>query len=317
VACFATVSAASATTVKCQQTVAKAAGAYAQARAKFLAGCEQAKIKGKLPASTMCTTEPKTLGNLTKAADKLNKDIATACGGKDKICGVDTDGTEDSPSSISFPSTCQNLENGTCNGAINHCGDVAQCLKMRGRRGDGPDQHALQRRPRPGTTGDKVLNKCQSTISAEASKFLQAKSKILQKCWDSRLSGKHNDSCPDQNAALKTPAAKAFDDIAKRRPRRSRPSARRAAAATRRAAAPTTSPSRRSASRRAAPTSRSRLARIAARSAPWIRSASSCSASTASRSTRWTASTAVPFRNSLRIGRVQRCGGADLHQPPR
>ena len=215
VACFAAVSTASATTVKCQQTVAKAAGAYAQARAKSLEGCEQAKIKGKLPAGTVCTTEPKTLGNLVKASDKLNKDIATACGGKDKICGVDTDGTEDSPSSIGFPNSCQNLENGTCNGAINHCGDVAQCLKCVADSATDQTSVLYHGDLVPGTTGNKVLNKCQSTIGAEASKFLQAKSKILQKCWDARLSGKHNDVCPNPAAADKTPARKAADDIAK------------------------------------------------------------------------------------------------------
>ena len=36
----------------------------------------------------------------------------------------------------------------------------------------------------------KMLNKCQVAIGKNAAKFLTAKEKILNKCWDAKLSGK-------------------------------------------------------------------------------------------------------------------------------
>ena len=43
----------------------------------------------------------------------------------------------------------------------------------------------------------KALNKCQQEIGKVADKFLRAKSKALQKCWDQRLKGLHAANCPD------------------------------------------------------------------------------------------------------------------------
>jgi hypothetical protein len=219
VACLATASTAGAVispAVKCQQAIAKAAGKYAQDRAKFLELCELGKIKAKLPAGTVCTTETKTLENLTKSAATLSKAIASGCGGKDKICGT-SDVGEVSASSIGYPSVCQNVEGGSCNNAISHCGDIAQCQQCLADAAT--DQtNALYHADLIPTDPkvQKVTNACQQAISKEAAKFLQAKSKALVTCWDQRLLGKHSDVCPDgSNPDPKSAPRKAFDAIAK------------------------------------------------------------------------------------------------------
>ena len=89
---------------------------------------------------------------------------------------------------------CPNFEKGNCTNAINDCGDIATCLACIA--GAASDQAmtlyygdiALQ-------TADKALNKCQVTIGKATSAFLNSKSKILQKCWDARLNGKHGLAC--------------------------------------------------------------------------------------------------------------------------
>ena len=73
---------------KCRAAIIKATATFVQARAKARQGCEQAKLGGKLAASTRCATEPKTSGRLDKAADKLAAAIGKACGGADKTCGT-------------------------------------------------------------------------------------------------------------------------------------------------------------------------------------------------------------------------------------
>ena len=62
---------------------------------------------------------------------------------------------------------------------------------------------------------DKDENKCQQTILKEVWKFYQTKSKLLQKCWDKRLLGKHSDDCPDAGAATGSEAQKAAEKLAK------------------------------------------------------------------------------------------------------
>lgn len=206
---------ASAEPAKCQRAVAKAAAKYEQDRTKTLNLCEQGKIKATLPPSTDCASEPTAAGKIAKAAESLRGTIAKACGGKDKVCGVDSDDTEDFPAEIGFPATCHDLDGTGCDGVVADCGDVADCLVcVAGVATDaasGITHGALV----PGTGDDKTLSKCQKAISRESAKFLRKKAQTLQKCWDQRLNGKHADVCPDPLAAATSPARKAAETIAK------------------------------------------------------------------------------------------------------
>ena len=79
--------------VKCQQAISAAAQKYEDARAKTLAKCEEARVKGKLAVTTVCdaTVAPpgdqKTIDKITKADTKRSGAIAKACGGGDKAFG--------------------------------------------------------------------------------------------------------------------------------------------------------------------------------------------------------------------------------------
>jgi len=206
---------ASAEVVKCQRAVAKASAKYAQDRAKALARCEGLKVKGTLTSGTVCESEAKTAALIVKAAAKLRKDLATGCGGKDKICGVDPDGTEDTPSEIGFPASCHDLADAGCDGALAHCGDLGDCLLCVGDAAVDLESAQAAGDLVPGTAADKTLNKCQQAIVKESSLLLQQRSKILQKCWDLRLRGQHAAPCPDASAPPKSASRKAFDDLTK------------------------------------------------------------------------------------------------------
>jgi hypothetical protein len=67
----------------------------------------------------------------------------------------------------------------------------------------------------PGTTANRPLNACQQAVEKQTALLLQQRTRILQRCWDLRLRGKHADTCPNGGAAPKTAARKAFDDLAK------------------------------------------------------------------------------------------------------
>jgi hypothetical protein len=195
--------------VKCQQAIAKASSALVQDRSKILLKCEQAKIKGKLPAGTNCAAQ--SAEALAKAEAKLTSAIAKACGGKDKTCGTPDD---DTLAAIGWPATCPSLRGG-CAAPIAHCGDVAACLACLDRTAAADTNGLYHAALVPGTTANKTLNKCQQAIGGAGSKFLQAKSKALLACWDQRLKGKHAGLCPDPGASPKSPPGKAWLAIQK------------------------------------------------------------------------------------------------------
>jgi hypothetical protein len=183
---------------KCQQAIVKESAKLIQTKAKALQKCEDGRVKGKLPASTDCVAEPKTALVIQKAGDKLAGALGKKCGGADKTCG--TGGDDDPLGSIGWGSTpaCPDFGSAGCTDAIADCGDVAACLSCASGAAAiaavGVDYDDLV----PAAFGTKsTLNKCQRAVGKEATKFLQARSKALQKCWDARLKGKHANPCPD------------------------------------------------------------------------------------------------------------------------
>jgi hypothetical protein len=195
--------------VKCERTIAEASAEFAQSKSKALQSCEDKKAGGKLVATTDCHTEAKTAASIQKAVDKLASTVAKDCGGKDKTCGTADD---DALPTIGWGAVgaCPNFEGGSCTGPITDCNGIADCIACVDEAavdqaitlyyGDLADEEFA--------TGS-VVNKCQRAIGKETTKFLQAKSKALQKCWDERMKGKHENDCPDPGDG------KAVDAIAK------------------------------------------------------------------------------------------------------
>ncbi len=180
--------------VKCKAAIVKSDATFIQAKAKALAKCEEAIVKGKLPAGD-CHADAKTAIAIAKAAAKLQAGVAKACGGKDKICGTADD---DTLASIGWNiGTCPNFESGTCNAAIANCGDISACLSCIGEaatdRAVGISYDALIA-SNPKT--QKELNKCQVAIGKATKDFFIAKSKALAKCWGKVNSNKATNPCP-------------------------------------------------------------------------------------------------------------------------
>ena len=199
---------------KCKRDTAKAAAKYVQARSKILAKCEQSKIGGKFTPATNCLTDPDTLEDLNAAEAKFTAAVDKSCGGTDKLCS--TPAGNDTPASLGWPSQCPNFEGGSCNNAIMNCGDIATCVSCIVRNAVNQANTVIHDDLSLPTVKGSALNKCQAALSKETNKFMAAKSKALQGCWDSRLQAKHTAVCPDGTISdTKSPARKAFDAIAK------------------------------------------------------------------------------------------------------
>lgn len=116
-------STASATTVKCQRTIAKASAQFLQAKAKALRKCHESIVKN---GSGSCPDQ-KATDAVAKATTKLTTSIGKTCGGDDRVCGGDVT-NEDAPASVGWPAACPNFERGPCDFAIDDCGGIASCL---------------------------------------------------------------------------------------------------------------------------------------------------------------------------------------------
>jgi outer membrane protein assembly factor BamB len=230
--------------LKCRRTAAKESVNLVQQRAKSICKCEVAKITGTLPASTVCIRDDaKTVSQLDKAAVKMAAKIEKTCGGVDKACDGQLSG-EVGAANIGFGAACGGLEGlgrcvggtaagdvctvdgdcsggGTCVGcgaaiASEACGGAITCLDCVASVATKQLDDLLSRNlvaTDPLTQSE--ANKCQQEIQRSVWKFAIAKSKILHKCWDKRLLGKHGDVCPDAAAAEGSEAKKAAEKIAK------------------------------------------------------------------------------------------------------
>src|SRR5262249_53548511 len=155
-----------------------------QTRAKLLAGCERLKVAGHLPPGTSCASEAKTAAKIVRATTAMRSKIGQACGGDDRTCGGNLD-HEDLPPAIAWPAVCPNFESGACANAIAGCGDVAECLLcIDGAAVDQAVALYFGAFVPTDPVSDLRRNQCQQAIGSSAQRFLSAKAKILQKCWD-------------------------------------------------------------------------------------------------------------------------------------
>ncbi len=196
----------------CQREVAKASAKYVQDRAKALAKCEQAKIAGKLPAGTACSSEAKTQAALQKAAQKLVGAIAKGCGGKDRTCG--SGGDDVALAEVGWPPACPPLAGAACPGPSTDCSGVAACLDCLDDAAVGQVSDLTYGDLVPGGGGDKALRRCQLAVGKGLEKLVAATSRALQTCWDQRAKGKHFGSCPDAGAPQKSAPRKAAEALA-------------------------------------------------------------------------------------------------------
>ena len=164
--------------------------AYLQARVKALAKCNAGIIKGSIVACP----DAKTQGSLDKALGKLTASINKSCGGDDQICTGDTL-NEPTAAQLGWPSQCPNFEKGECREAVKTCADILDCLTCIGDAAVDQEMTLLYGSLDLSNTTDKALDKCQTTIGKAATAFQNTISKVLQKCWDAKINGKHSGDC--------------------------------------------------------------------------------------------------------------------------
>src|SRR5262249_1899699 len=151
----------------------------------------------KLPATEVCTSEPKTQAALGVLVTKLGLGIASACGGADKTCG---NGDDDPLASIGWGSgaACPGLGKAGCTQAPASRADIRPVVQCTGDAAVGQaialyygglDQTVF--------ASGNAVNKCQQAIGKATTKFLGAKSKALQKCRNAQLAAGTANPCPD------------------------------------------------------------------------------------------------------------------------
>jgi hypothetical protein len=181
--------------IKCREAIAKASSKFVQSKMKALSKCEGNLVAGRLPGGTDCHSESQTAAAIATAMTKLHTDIAKNCGGADRVCGAG--GDDASLISIGWGvSSCPDLENKGCTNAIANCNDIADCLACVGEQSVDQLTSLYYHDLDLGSPSGSALEKCQLTIGKVTAKFFAAKSKALQKCWNSVSNGSFPGPCP-------------------------------------------------------------------------------------------------------------------------
>jgi len=205
---------------KCQRTIAKELSKLVKAEMKALDKCHNSILKDKIadpgPGGGLrlaaCMADLTTAAKLSKASSKIIAKIAGKCGGANKTCG-DFDLDEELPSDLGFGATCPSFE-GSCAAAIADCDDLSTCVECIADAAIDQSMVLYYDAMIDSLVGS-TLNKCQQTIGKETTKYFLAKEKLLLKCKDAHLKGKHTDFCPDVTAPAGSVAEKTAVKIAK------------------------------------------------------------------------------------------------------
>lgn len=194
----------------CRAAITKLAAAYDVARLGALARCEEAVVRGKLPAGTTCASEPKAVAALAKAADKLAAGIGKACGGADGVCG----GGDDEPlAGIGWNlGTCPDFHGAGCTAAIGDCAGIVGCLTCVDTAAVATSLALSYDDLDLASPAGSELERCQTALGKEAARYQSAALRVLAQCWRAVGKGTATGPCPvpgDGKAAAKIAKAEA------------------------------------------------------------------------------------------------------------
>ena len=188
------VHAADATT--CARMITKASAKYVQTRAKVRQKCEDARLRGRLPASTDCEQDPSTSAARGTARARLTRVIGNACGGGDGTCGT-SDDLARSSYGWGGVAQCPSVQGSACAMPIETCADVTSCLACLDEYAVGQTSTLAAGSANESAFGTaSMLNRCQRVVVKATAKFLGTTAKALGRCWDARLHGQHANACP-------------------------------------------------------------------------------------------------------------------------
>ncbi len=173
----------------CRIAISKENARFIQSKSFALQRCRDRALRGIV---TDCSSDPKTLAAIADATDRAHRRMLKGCCGNDLTCG----GPHDFDPGWGAIATCPNFESGSCTNTINNdpssIADCAVCV------GEAATDQLIALMYVPfvsGATGDEL--RCQRRIGRETVRFYRRKSHALQKCWEMRFLGRHNNDCPD------------------------------------------------------------------------------------------------------------------------
>ncbi len=204
-----------ASALRCQQTINKELAKFVKTKSSILKSCKESSVKKGDPADPVDCPLTAQDDKINAAAQKLKDKIASACGGKNKVCNVaDVGADADEPlADIGWDlGACPDFRGQGCTNTISDCTDIGVCVACIGHDAVNlPNEHYYDLlNPLEFTTGSDV-NKCQIAIGKAGTKYLQTKSKLLRSCWANVLAGKTGFTapCPDTDAKTITKLAQA------------------------------------------------------------------------------------------------------------
>lgn len=181
--------------VLCQRGIAKSTARFAQAKMKAMQKCADRVVTGR-PGPC---PDGRTAAKIAKAGLKLRRAIGKACGGGDGNCG--TGGDDDALASIGWDlGSCPDLADGSCDGPLVDCDDVATCVQCAA--ATAVDQTiALTYGDLNTASSGPQVERCQRALGKKASLFFNGASKALQRCEDGVIKGQAAGECPAASAS--------------------------------------------------------------------------------------------------------------------
>ncbi len=179
---------------KCQDAFAVQGRNYFKSAYKAISKCEEKKTKSLLGPAVNCrpadgaVTDAKTELKLSKASDKVNSILGSKCGGVDIA-------------SLPLGSPCNSAAS---------VGDLVSCI-IDDAHGDLADElvETIFNEPNAAVPlSDKDAQKCQKTVSLEASKFARVRLSQSRSCSRKFLKGKVDRTCPDAKTEGKVETAR-------------------------------------------------------------------------------------------------------------
>jgi hypothetical protein len=184
---------------KCEQTIARAAGAYFIQHTAVVRKCEKRRAQGVLGPDVECATDEPMAGELALLAADLQKSIGRSCGGGDKTCGTPDD-VSLAEAGWGDVTACPDIDGSGCTGSIADCGDIAECVRCVGESASEQTRGVVVDEFEPAEFGtDSAANKCQVALLRGTTKFMGIAAKALGKCWAARIQGKADGECPDDD----------------------------------------------------------------------------------------------------------------------
>lgn len=206
-----------ASALRCRQAISREIAKFVKTKSGILKQCKQSAVQRGAPASPVECPLTAQDDRINAAAQKLKDGIAAACGGKNRLCNVaDVGANADEPLvDIGWDiGACPDLGGQGCTNPIADCNDIGTCAACIAHQAvDRASELSYDLLVASEFGTRSPVNKCQVAIGKAATAFLQAKSSLLQACWNKVLTGKDGftspPGCPATDAMTLAKLAKA------------------------------------------------------------------------------------------------------------